>query len=79
MVIKMEQFNQELINFIKSGSCIFTCIKTIKEILKKQGYQELEETFPNKIKNGKYFIIRNDASIIAFKIKNNAQKFKIIY
>ncbi len=78
MVIKMEQFNQELINFIKSGSCIFTCIKTIKEILKKQGYQELEETFPNKIKNGKYFIIRNDASIIAFKIKNNAPKFKII-
>lgn len=74
----MNNFNQELIKFLKEGTCIFTCIKTIKTILQKNNYQELTEKDRWELTKGKYFIIRNDASLIAFSIGNKAQKFKII-
>lgn len=74
----MNNFNQELIKFLKEGTCIFTCIKTIKTILQKNNYQELTEKDTWELTKGKYFIIRNDASLIAFSIGNKAQKFKII-
>ena len=75
----MNNFNQELMNFLKEGTCIFTCIKKIKEILLNNDYIELKENEKWNLDNKKYFIIRNDASLIAFNInKNNADKFKIV-
>ena len=74
----MDQFNQELINFLKNGTCIFTCIKTIKEILLNNNFQELTEEEIWNLEKGKYFVIRNDATIIAFSIGNKRNKFKII-
>ena len=78
MVNSMNQFNQELINFLKNGTCIFTCIKTIKEILLKNNYQELTEEVPWNLEKGKYFVIRNDATLIAFSIGSKKTKFKIV-
>ncbi len=74
----MNQFNQELINFLKNGTCIFTCIKTIKEILLKNNYQELTEEDPWNLEKGKYFVVRNDATLIAFSISKQKDKFKIV-
>ena len=74
----MDQFNQDLINFLKKGTCIFTCIKTIKEILLNNNFQELTEEEIWNLEKGKYFVIRNDATIIAFSIGNKRNKFKII-
>ena len=74
----MNNFNQELIDFLKQGTCIFTCIKIIKEILLNQGYQELVENQDWDLKHDKYFIIRNDASLIAFQLNKKASKFKIV-
>ena len=64
----MNNFNQELIKLLKKGTCIFTCIKEIKEILQKNNYQELKENESWNLAKGKYFVIRNDASLIAFSI-----------
>lgn len=74
----MNNFNQELIDFLKQGTCVFTCIKIIKEILLNQGYQELVENQDWDLKQDKYFIIRNDASLIAFQLNKKASKFKIV-
>ena len=59
----MDQFNQDLINFLKNGTCIFTCIKTIKEILLNNNFQELTEEEIWNLEKGKYFVIRNDATL----------------
>ena len=73
------KFNDELFKFIKDCTCSFTCIKTIKEILTYNGFKELYENEKWNIKNGDFFVIRNDASIIAFSIgKKHKECFNII-
>lgn len=64
-----KNYNQELFSFIKKATCSFTGIKEIKKILLENNFQELEEnkTWNLKMKN-KYFVTRNDASIIAFTL-----------
>jgi len=73
MVILMQKkkFNNNLFKFIKESTCSFTTIKTIKEELIKNEYTELFENEQWNINNGKYFVIRNDSSLIAFNIGNN--------
>ncbi len=73
-----EKFNENLINFIKNSTCASTCIKTIKEKLLDLNFQELKETDIWNNIEGNYFVTRNDASIIAFKVKNESTSFKII-
>ncbi len=74
----MNDFNQKLIEFLKKGTCIFTCINEIKKILLNNNYIELKENEKWNLDNKKYFIIRNDASLIAFHLNKKADKFKIV-
>ena len=75
----MNDFNKELLEFLKTGTCAYTCIKKIKEILLANNYNELRENTSWNITPGKYFVIRNDASIIAFNIDPNYENaFNII-
>lgn len=72
-------FNKEFFSFINKSTCSFTCIENIKNILTRNGYTELYENEHWKISKGKYFVIRNDASIIAFDIgKKHRESFNII-
>lgn len=74
-----EKFNEELFEFINDSSCSFTCILKIKSILVAAGYIELFENDKWTVVPGKYFVIRNDASIIAFNIgKNYNTGFNIV-
>ncbi len=76
--MKKDQFTKELINFIKEGSCAFTTVKNIKEILINNNFKELEETDIWDLKEGNYFTTRNDATLIAFSIpKNYEQRYSI--
>lgn len=75
----MQEFNQELLDFLNKGTCTFTNALEVKNILNKNGYQELNELDNWNLEEGKYFVIRNDASIIAFNINNKFKKqFSII-
>ena len=75
----MNNFNKELLAMLNKGTCSFTCIKYIKDILLDNNYQELKETETWKLQAGKYFVIRNDASLIAFNIKKNFKEhFNIV-
>ncbi len=70
--MKYQKFNEELFSFIKKATCAFTGINTIKEILLKNDFKELQENEKwDKLEENKYFVIRNDASIIAFTLGNN--------
>lgn len=74
-----ENFNKELFEFIGSATCSFTCVDMIKNKLLNDGYTELYETDKWDISSGKYFVIRNDSSIIAFNIGSNYRdSFNII-
>lgn len=67
-----KKFNQELFTFIENATCSFTGIKEIKEHLHKNNFTELQENEKwNLNQSKKYFVTRNDASIIAFTLGKN--------
>ena len=77
--MKENKFNDNLIEFIKTSTCSFTCIKELKRILDNNGFIELDEQKKWNLKDNKYYIIRNDASIIAFELPGNkANSYSII-
>ena len=78
-IMDKEKFNKGLFNFIEKSTCSFTCVSEIKKLLLDNGYIELCEGDKWDISAGKYFVIRNDSSIIAFNIgKNYRNSFNII-
>lgn len=75
----MNTFNQELLDFLNQGTCTFTNALVIKDILNNSGYKDLSELDKWDLNNGKYYVSRNDASIIAFNIdKKIKEQFSII-
>ena len=62
-------YSKELLEFIKKSPSSFHSIQSIKEILTSDGFEELDETKIFSLSKGKkYFVTRNQSSIIAFKI-----------
>lgn len=63
---------KNLINFISECPDCFHTANAICKKLRENGYTELFETKDNNIKRGgKYFIVRNMSSVIAFRIPNS--------
>ena len=61
--------SKNLLSFIKNSPSPFHAIASIKKVLKREGFIELSEAKPFELKeNNKYFLTRNDSSVIAFKI-----------
>ena len=69
----MKRIVNNLLKFIDETPNSYCCVKNIKEILKSNGFEELYESdIWNNLKiDGKYFVSRNDSSIIAFKMREN--------
>jgi aspartyl aminopeptidase len=67
----MENNIKELMEFLDSSITAYQAVDNTKKILENNGFTKLYE---NKIwsldKNGKYFVIRNDSSIMAFTMPN---------
>ncbi len=62
----------KLCDFLDSSPTAFNAVDNVRKILKKEGFIELFETKDFDIKkNSKYFIIRNNSSIIAFNIPSD--------
>ena len=62
------QFNQALIEFLRSAPTPFHAVATMKTKLCDAGYTELHEQDHWHISPGKYFVTRNQSSLIAFVI-----------
>ena len=72
---------KELLTFIEKSKTMYHVAYEISKVLRENGFMELNEGEMYNLKqNGKYFIIRNDASLIAFKMpsKEKANSFKIV-
>jgi len=60
---------KELLDFINKSYSSFHLIYNMKEELKKNGFSELYEGEKwNLVEGGKYYVARNESSMIAFTI-----------
>lgn len=71
-----EKYTNSLLEFIEKSPSCFHVIYNISEELRSQGFVELKETQKWNVKaGGKYYTVRNDSSLIAFKLPK-AKKVK---
>lgn len=71
-----KKMSQELLTFLKKSPSTFHAVKTIAEELKQDGYQEIGEGDTwNLSAEGKYYVTRNDSSIIAFHVGKNLDDY----
>jgi len=72
MIGTHEKFNQGLMDFLTASVTPFHAVESMKALLLDRGFEELKETDIWEINLlGKYFITRNDSSIIALKLGEN--------
>lgn len=65
----MTDYNKGLISFLDESPTAFHAISSIKKKLVASGYSELAESEKWELtEGGKYFVTRNDSSIIAFRV-----------
>lgn len=68
---KYLDINQELMAFIDKTPNAYNCVVNVVELLLANGFKELAEKDDwNMQKGSKFFVIRNDSSIIAFKLND---------
>ncbi len=69
---------QNLIDFLNTSYTSYQAVENAKALLLKNGFTELFETERWELKKGgKYFVIRNGSSLIAFTVDGNERAFKI--
>ena len=67
-----------LFEFIKSSPSAYHAVDSVKKMLDAQGYTELYECDRWKLTvDGKYYVVRNGTSIIAFRTVRDARGFMI--
>ena len=63
------EISKELIEFIQNSPSMFHSVKTVREYLEEAGFTYLPEGEPWRLEKGEgYYTIRNNYSIIAFKL-----------
>ncbi len=79
---KEQKSIHDLLEFIDRSPTPFHAVKEMKDLLTQQGFTELKESNAwNLANNGKYFLTRNDSSLIGFIVGTKTQDasgFKII-
>jgi aspartyl aminopeptidase len=67
------ELNQGLIDFLKASPTPFHATATLAQRLEAAGFELLDERQPwNCVAGGRYYVTRNDSSLIAFKLGQRA-------
>ena len=78
----MSKIADDFLKFIDNTPNAYCCVDNMKKQLISNGFMELNEgeRWDDLDSNGKYFVVRNDSSLIAFKMidKNDGVGFNII-
>ncbi len=71
----MTNVNKDLMNFIDETPNAYFCVDNLRKKLIETGFVELYENqnWDNLTDNGKYFVVRNDSSLIAFKMSGKKE------
>lgn len=65
--MKIDQFNEGLLRFIQASPTPFHAVQTISSALQHAGFTQLSESDAwDKLEKGRYFVTRNDSSVIIF-------------
>ncbi len=64
----MKSITDRMLDFIDASPTCFHVIDNLKKELVENGYRELKECEEWKLGTGKFFVTRNDSSIISFRI-----------
>ncbi|MCI5129830.1 MAG: M18 family aminopeptidase, partial [Candidatus Electrothrix sp. AUS3] len=74
-MIAEQQYPTELAKFIASSPTAFHAVASARDLLSKNGFTQLDEQAPwQELPTGKYFILRNDSSLIAFIWQDQANR-----
>lgn len=67
---------KELMNFVNNTPNAYYCVHNLKQMLEANGFEEIyeNENWDSLKADGKYFVSRNDSSLIAFKMNGNKEK-----
>ncbi|WPD21278.1 MAG: M18 family aminopeptidase [Candidatus Electrothrix scaldis] len=78
-MIAEKKYALELADFIGSSPTSFHAVATAAELLEKKGFQQLDEKENwQKLPAGKYFVLRNESSLISFIWNDGAQSVEMI-
>lgn len=59
----------DILDFIKQCPCNFLTVQTVQKVLSEQGYEQLSEGDGWDLRvGGKYFVTRNQSSLLAFRV-----------
>jgi aspartyl aminopeptidase len=71
-LLDQDQFNQNMLGFLASSPTAFHATQNMATLLNDAGFELLEEAKPWALQAGKrYYLTRNDSSIVAFVYGNN--------
>ncbi len=71
-----KRFNNQLLQFLDNSPTPYHAVEQMKKALHVKGFQELYENESWKLQEDKkYFVTRNDSSIIAFTYPKNRKKY----
>ncbi len=74
----MKETNQALLDFIRKCPTAYHTVEQVTKRLTSEGYTKLEESADwNLSENGKYFVTRNESSVIAFRTPKEFDRFQI--
>lgn len=77
----MKEFQEcarEMLDFIDRSPSCFHGIANVAEMLKAQGFRELKETDDWDLSRGEgFYVIRNDSSLIAFRLPIESKKWAV--
>lgn len=77
--MSQERFNQDLIDFLNASPTPFHTTSIMVERLEKAGYQALNEADSWSLQaGGKYYVTRNQSSIIAFALGKPENGFRMV-
>lgn len=72
----MNEMTKGLFDFVENSPTAFQAVETVKAILNKEGYTELEEGKAWHIeKGGKYYTTKNNSSIIAINVGTDLDNY----
>lgn len=73
MFMTIDRFNQQLMAFLQASPTPFHAVENIRSVLDQHGYECLPEDAAWSLqKGGRYYVTRNDSSIIAFVFGSSA-------
>jgi aspartyl aminopeptidase len=75
----MDALDKNIINFLNNSPTSYHAVASMSSMLKDAGFIELKENQTwDLVNNGSYYIIKNNASLIAFKYRANFSAFRMV-